>query len=105
MVSNTEVSKEYEKLRRDVVQLRDDLGEVTQALLAVGSAKVSSARQRASEATEAGAETVRELLERLKQHGENAGEKVETQVREHPVMALAASFGLGFLLAKLAGRD
>lgn len=48
--------------------------------------------------------TVREAVDQLSDKGGEALHKAEEQVKKRPLQAIAAAFGLGFLLSRLFRR-
>ncbi|MDF1586162.1 hypothetical protein [Marinimicrococcus flavescens] len=87
----------YEQLRRDVDQLR-------QELLAAGGERGAAARTAVERRLEAMRHELEGLPAELREKGQATAARVEAVVRERPVTSLLAAFGIGMLIAHLLER-
>lgn len=81
-----ELKADLEAIRKDIKQLFGDLKKVTKS-------EAESAGRKAGEMKDAAIDAARERRD-----------DVEDYVKEHPLGALAAAAGVGFVLALLLGR-
>lgn len=88
-------------IREDLGKLRQDVAELTKALKDLASDRADTAKAQFKNG-------VSEARERLKQQASKAGEQgreyydaFEKQLSERPFTTLLASFGLGFVIAKI----
>lgn len=89
-MASAAVDKDYEELRAEMQQLRQDLAQVTATMkkivgdgadLASGRIKAAAAQGRAK--------------------AKEGAEAVEAQIEEYPFTSVAISFGVGLLLGRL----
>ena len=80
-------------LRKDMDQLRGDLGVLLESIKEAG---VERGRDAAGKAREAG-ENLRAEAERLQR-------SAEARVSEHPISSVLLSFGIGFLIGMILDR-
>jgi ElaB/YqjD/DUF883 family membrane-anchored ribosome-binding protein len=104
MASTSNTEKEYEALKEEMAALRNELAAVTARLKDLGLAAVD-------EATAGGRAKLREMRDdlgaaagELQERGRAQLDTWEQKVREQPLLSVLAAFGIGFVLARLAGR-
>lgn len=105
MTARNDVHDGLKQVRDDVSALREDLGDVTQALLQLGRNKMNSARETIADKGEAGRDALKDLVRRLDERREALGEKIEDGVRTHPMVTILSAFGAGFLVSKILDRS
>lgn len=88
---------EMENLKAELAKLRADLSGVAQALKSTGAAEAAELKASIKEA-------LAHAYEEVRDKGKKSVEAVEHQVTEHPIIAILAAFGAGFLVAKLLDR-
>ena len=91
--TNTDASK----LQAEVETLRKDLAEVTKTLKTMA---VETGESRAAQA----AQRVREVSGQAREQFDHARDVAVDQVRERPLITVAATFGLGLLIGRLLQR-
>jgi ElaB/YqjD/DUF883 family membrane-anchored ribosome-binding protein len=87
------VDEELTKLRKDMDQLRSDIGSLTEAFRELG---VEKGREAMARARRAGA-SVRGDAEALR-------DRADREIEERPFTSVLMSFGIGFLVGMLLDR-
>ena len=87
------MSQETEALKKDIDQLRRDLGTLADAVK-------KSTQQRA----QAGVESAHAQFDDVRKQAELQTEQVGAQIKERPFTSVLAAFGVGILLGKLISR-
>jgi ElaB/YqjD/DUF883 family membrane-anchored ribosome-binding protein len=87
------VDEEVAKLRKDMDQIRGDLGTLTEALKAAG---VEQGQAAVNRARQAGGQARREA--------DAWKAKADREIEEHPLTSVLMSFGIGFLIGMLLDR-
>ncbi|RMG38746.1 MAG: hypothetical protein D6720_00685 [Gammaproteobacteria bacterium] len=101
--------EELAALRKDFERLREDVAALAEALRAAVQSGGPGAQSAAEEGegVEAAADEadkwqeLRDRFEQTREHGRDAIEDVETEVKRHPLASLAIAFGVGYLYARL----
>lgn len=86
-------SPETEAIKKDLEQLRRDLGALTEAFK-------RSSQQRAQE----GAEQARERFNAVRQQAEGQAEEIGSQIKQRPFTSVLAAFGVGLVIGKIIRR-
>ncbi len=84
-------------LSRDIGRLRDEMAELRRDITAYSRSAREMGRARRDEILERAGQ----LRARAREHMGPAAEKLERSVGDHPLIALLAAIGIGFLIAKL----
>lgn len=92
-----QVSDELAAVKKDLGRLQADLSGLVSAIHASGKAKVEGAQDAVMSELE-------EALLRLRAGGNKLVSGAEHEVVKHPMTALAAAVGVGFLLGKLTSK-
>lgn len=87
------VDDEVTKLKKDMDQLRTDIGGLTEALKSMGAEK---GREAVARAKQSGA-SMREEAEALRA-------RANSEIEERPLTSVLMSFGIGFLIGMLLDR-
>ncbi|RCK53589.1 hypothetical protein TH25_03450 [Thalassospira profundimaris] len=95
--NEAETSTDASKLQAEVETLRKDLAEVTKTLKTMAR---ENGESRAAEA----AQRVREMSGQAREQFDHAREVAVGQVRERPLVTVAATFGIGLLIGRLLQR-
>ncbi len=96
-MTDSTVKSEFDSLRTDFTQMRNDLASLTKAIGEMTSQEASQAGktvQRQFNKAVEGADS-------LRQSGMTA---IEQQINERPLAVIALAFGIGLLIGKLAHR-
>jgi len=90
-----EISRDVDRLRSEIDEMRKDLKTLTRTLRETGAEKGKEAL-----------EHVEHLRRRAQKGAARAEQRIERSIEERPFVSVVAAFGAGFLLAKLldAGR-
>lgn len=86
-------SPETEAIKKDMEQLRRDLGTLTEAFK-------RSSQQRA----QAGVEHARERFDEVRQQAEGQAEQMGSHIKERPFTSVLTAFGVGLLIGKIISR-
>jgi ElaB/YqjD/DUF883 family membrane-anchored ribosome-binding protein len=100
-VAEIELTKELEKLRSDLVQLRTDVAELAKAVKSVGVDKAESVKATVAEEVRHRREALRARIDEARARGRTAVEDLEDEIQQHPYGSLLTAFGAGFIIAKL----
>lgn len=87
------VDEEVAKLRKDMEQIRSDLGSLADTLKTVG---VEQGRAAANRARRAGGN--------LRKEAEAWRARADKEIEENPLTSVLMSFGIGFLIGMLLDR-
>jgi|TARA_R110001583_G_scaffold194027_2_gene364043 ElaB/YqjD/DUF883 family membrane-anchored ribosome-binding protein len=95
--SEADTSADTSKLQAEVETLRKDLAEVTKTLKAIAGESVGTRSAQA-------AQRVREVSGQAREQFDHARDVAVDQVRERPLLTVAATFGVGLLIGRLLQR-
>lgn len=87
------VDEEVAKLRKDMDQLRDDIGALTSSLKEMGVQKGRAAMARAKRTGDS-----------LREEAEAWRARADREIEERPFTSVLMSFGIGFLIGMLLDR-
>ncbi|GAA5131013.1 DUF883 family protein [Alloalcanivorax gelatiniphagus] len=87
------MSQETEALKKDIEQLRRDLGALTEA-----------AKRNSQQKAQAGVEQARAQFDDVRARAEMHTEQWGSHIKERPLTSVFAAFGVGILLGKLISR-
>lgn len=87
------VSSDVDDLKQDVEALRQDIGQLVNSLSNAGKAKVDD-----------GISTAKGYADQAKAQMQDTREQAEGQIRENPLVAVGAAFGVGYVLGKLLSK-
>jgi ElaB/YqjD/DUF883 family membrane-anchored ribosome-binding protein len=85
-----EISKDVDRLRKEIDEMRTDLKALTRSIRETGLEKGKEALDQ-----------VEYLRRRAGKHAARAEARLERGIEERPFISVVAAFGVGFLLAKL----
>ncbi len=100
-MAEDQIRKELDALKSDIAQLRDDIGNLTEAVKSVASEKIDETKAQTRARAGSALEELEARLEDLLAQGSGAARKAEQQISEHPGTSLITAFGVGFIVAKL----
>ena len=86
-------SPETEALKKDMDQLRRDLGALTEAF-----------KRNSQQRAQAGAEQARDQFDQVRRQAEGQAEQVGSHIKERPFTSVLSAFGVGLLIGKLISR-
>lgn len=86
-------SPETDALRKDLEQLRKDLGALTDSI-----------RHRSNEQAHAGMDIARERFNELAREAGRHTQDLSGEIEARPFTSILAAFGIGLLLGKIFGR-
>ncbi len=86
-------SPETDALKKDIEQLRKDLGALT-----------DSVKHRSSEHAQAGIDSARERFDEMRREASRHTQDLSGEIEARPFTSILAAFGIGMLLGKLFGR-
>ncbi|WP_370203255.1 DUF883 family protein [Alloalcanivorax venustensis] len=86
-------SPETEALKKDMDQLRRDLGALTEAF-----------KRNSQQRAQAGVEHARDQFDQVRRQAEGQAEQVGSHIKERPFTSLLSAFGVGLLIGKLISR-
>ena len=92
-----QLSDELAAVKKDLSRLQADLSGLLAAIHKTGKAKVDGAQDAVMSELE-------EALDRLRAGGSKLMSGAEREVVQHPLSALAAAVGVGYLLGKLTSK-
>lgn len=87
------MSQETEALKKDMEQLRRDLGSLADAV-----------KRSSREKVQAGTERARSRIDDACTQAELRSEELGLHIRQRPFISVLGAFGVGILLGKLIGR-
>lgn len=87
------VDDEVAKLKKDIDQLRDDIGTLTNSFKELGAQKGRDAMDRAKRTGTS-----------MREEAEAWRAKADHEIEERPLTSVLMSFGLGFLIGRLLDR-
>src|SRR5262245_1040074 len=99
-MSDHPVEDELRNLREDLARLQRDVAQLVRALVDAGKAEAGSVQNEARDRLRKAAQKLTDAT----RTGQQGVETVVKQVKDHPLCALAAAFGLGYALGKLFRR-
>jgi len=85
-----EISRDVDRLRSEIDEMRKDLKTLTRAMRETGAEKGKEAL-----------EHVEHLRRQATRHAARAEQRLERGIEERPFVSVLAAFGAGFLIAKL----
>lgn len=83
-------SRDVDKLKADIDELRKDVATIARLLKDLGSAKGQEAFERAGE-----------IGERARRRAADAEERISHEIEERPFASVLTAFGVGFVIGKL----
>jgi ElaB/YqjD/DUF883 family membrane-anchored ribosome-binding protein len=92
-------------LEAEIATLRADLERLSNRLVEAGSGQFAHFAEEVRDAGERALARAEERLEAGRRKGEEQVVSAQTLIREHPLTAIACALGLGYLIARLQGRD
>ncbi|OSQ35752.1 DUF883 family protein [Thalassospira mesophila] len=95
--NEAETSADTSKLQAEVEILRQDLAEVTKTLKSIAGDNIETRTAQA-------AQRVREVSGQAREQFDHARDVAVDQVRERPLLTVAATFGVGLILGRLMRR-
>lgn len=99
---------EYNQVKQDLQQLRDDLAKLTRAVTEGQKGNISSLRDEIHRESREAFDQVRqkgnEAVERAKTAGDKAIHDVEKKIEERPLLSIVIMFLIGVLVGKLLDR-
>ncbi len=98
------MSKEEVRLKKDLEALQADFSRLLKDVKGLGNNGRSEISDYTSMATEQLGDLIHKAeasLEKMREQVKATSKRVESTVEEHPIAALLAALGIGFLLGKL----
>ncbi len=92
------------RLAEDLARLREDLRRMSEHLGEEGAARLGQAKAAVEARLQQLEEALEELRRQARERGQRAAAGLEETVREQPLLALLAAFGLGMVIGRLFGR-
>lgn len=89
----TNASRDLDELRDEVSKLRSDITDIADTLTKLAGDVVTDGQHRFKQSSE-----------RTREKAKDAWSGIEHELEERPLTAVAAAFGLGFVLGKLLDR-
>lgn len=89
-MATSDFSKDVDKLKSDMDELRKDVASIAEALKELGTEKGREAFARAEE-----------IGERARRRASAAEERVSHEIEERPFASVLTAFGVGFVIGKL----
>ena len=96
-MADKSVEQDYEALKKDISQLRSDLGSLIDSAKASGKEGFSKAQSQASE-------RLRESTDKATRKAEEIGGRIEAQYEERPLMFMIAAFVIGIILGRVVRK-
>lgn len=100
-MSETDVQKELQALRKDFAALQADVGQLAGALRDTGVQRAEKWRSSMEDEWKDGREALSRRMDTLRTGGRKRLDELEEGVGEHPFGALLTAFGIGFIVGKL----
>ena len=97
-------SKEYDALKEDLAQLREDMERLVKSILEEHRRDAEDIRTKAGETVNRARAAGAEAFQRAGDRAQESVDAAERTVREHPILSLLAAFGLGLLISQLLDR-
>ncbi len=107
-MAEPKISQEYDTLKEDIAKLRTDVAGLLNAFKELGLDKASAMQGSLDAEFELRRKQLELALAEAKARGEQVANDLESEITKRPLTAVAAAFGIGFVLAKifnLGGRD
>ena len=95
---SADIRNEFNALREEVMQFMSTLKNYEED-------RVHEAREKLNDQASQIHSAAKEKLTDAKKAGEYATQKVETQLRDHPLSSVALAFAAGFIASKLTRSD
>lgn len=95
------IDEQLRKLREDLARLHGDLGQFARVVAEPGKAEAVAAVHDVRDRLRTAAHKMADMT----RTGQQGIESATKQLSEHPLIAVAAAFGLGFAMGKLLGRS
>jgi len=96
-----DIRKELDALKADIARLRQDIGNLTDAVKTTAGDNVKSATAQAQQRLQSAWEDIEQRLEGLLGEGKATFANAGRKIGEHPAGSVLTAFGLGFIIAKL----
>ena len=92
------------EIEAELAELRADIAALAKSVGNLGKAKVGEYAGKAGAASDEFLDSSKEAMKHLRKQIADLESEVETHVRAHPLQAVLAMVGLGFLIVLLARR-
>lgn len=102
--SNKQVAEQIRALKEDVMAMKDDMGDLMEALVNVTKSKGAEAAEHLRSSADEKFDRIRHRAAEMRDASRHAAEQVEECVRDHPFLSTTVSFGIGVLLGKFLQR-
>lgn len=93
-----------DKIEKEFAEFRKDFKDVSEALKSMASEKAQDYESRARVAFRQAQNKAEHVFSDVRDHFDDATDRVENRVRENPLTALAVVAGLGFLIGFCSRR-
>ena len=93
MSITADVSKEFDELKADLAELREDVASLVEAIRDMAGERARVAHSR-----------VNEVGRRARARASLARDKLEHEIEERPLTSVITTFGIGFVLGMLLDR-
>jgi len=104
MSRDNSLANDFESLKSDFARLSGDVARLTKSLLDEGKQRGSSAREKIGTHAQRTMSQVGEGVEKVKAAGKTGADKLETQIKDHPLASVGVAFGIGVIIGQLLRR-
>lgn len=108
MEAKSTTQDDYNQVKRDLQELREDLGKLTRTVSESQKSNISSLRDEIRRESREALDQVRqrgdEALHRAKDAGDKAFHDVEHKIEERPFLSIIVMFLAGILVGKMLDR-
>jgi ElaB/YqjD/DUF883 family membrane-anchored ribosome-binding protein len=99
------VTEQYDSLKADMAQLRDDVTEFFHAVMDAGNSGLKDAQSRIGDELQHRIDTVRERMHALRDRGRDGMSNVQSRIEERPLTSIVIAFAVGWLAGKIFDRS
>ncbi|NJM83168.1 MAG: DUF883 family protein [Tabrizicola sp.] len=92
------------EIEAELAELRSDIAALAKSVASLGKARLGDFAEKAGQASEQFLDTSKDSMKHLRKEIADLEAQVESHVRAHPLQALLAAVGLGFLIVLLLRR-
>jgi len=93
--------KELDDLKRDLANLRNDMGELVGTLTSMGKQSANVAWEKAQDQLNTRLRQLNDTYESMRAQSGRAAESVQQTIEERPVTSVLVALGVGFVLGKI----
>ena len=98
------LASDFESLKNDFARLSADVARLTKSLVEEGKERGAAARDKIGAQAQKTLGQVSEGVEKVKAAGKTGADKLEGQIKDHPLASVGIAFGVGVIIGQLLRR-